>query len=310
MSGKSHREGISLIELTKMFPDEKSAVRWFEKILWGDQRVCPHCGSTDTKEASHRKMPYWCPDCRHYFSVKTGSVLQNSKVPMRKWAFAVYLYVTNIKGISSMRLHRELDVTQKTAWFMLHRIREGWKATGLPDSFSGPVESDEAYIGGKRKNMSKSKRKAITRQGTYGKTAVVGVKDRATNTVRAVPVPETTLKTVQDYVAPHIAPGAALYTDSFSVYRDFPFSHEIVRHGVGEYVRGNVHTNGIESFWALLKRAHYGTYHWMSKKHLARYLNEFTGRHNVRKLDTIDQMRDLATSLTGKQLLYRDLIKD
>ena len=153
------RNGISLIELTEMYPDEESAVKWFEAIQWPDGRHCGHCGSTDTKEVPNAKpMPYWCRDYNSYFSVGTGTIIEKSRLPLRKWAFAVYLYVTNIKGVSSMRLHRELNITQKTTWFMLHRLRESWAESGL-EQFIGPVEVDETYIGGERKNMPKSKRR-------------------------------------------------------------------------------------------------------------------------------------------------------
>jgi len=155
--GKSHRKGISLIKLTEIFPDEHSAEKWFESILWKNGRVCGHCGSDKTSQVSHRTMPYRCKSCRKHFSVRTGTTIARTSVPLRKWAFAVYLFVTNLKGVSSMKLHKEIEVTQKTAWFMLHRLRESWSVSGL-EQFIGPVEVDETYMGGKRKNMSKTKR--------------------------------------------------------------------------------------------------------------------------------------------------------
>ena len=158
--GKSHRQGISLIELTEMFPTEESAIKWFEAVRWPTgQRCCGHCGSTNTREVKNAKpMPYWCTDCRSYFSVRTGTNIENSRLPLRKWVFAIYLFVTHLKGVSSMKLHRDLGVTQKTAWFMLHRLRESWGNTGL-DKFTIPVEVDETYIGGKRRNMSNARRR-------------------------------------------------------------------------------------------------------------------------------------------------------
>ena len=179
--GKSHREGISLIELAEIFPDEAAAVKWFEDIRWPDgERHCGHCGSVRISEVpSAKPMPYRCKDCRSYFSVRTGTMMESSRLPLRKWAFAVYLYVTNLKGVSSMKLHRDLKVTQKTAWFMLHRLRDAWDESGL-EAFTGPVEADETYMGGRRKNMPKSKRKRLKGRGAAGKTAVAGVKDRAT----------------------------------------------------------------------------------------------------------------------------------
>ena len=155
-AGKSHRKGTSLMQLAEMFPDEESAVRWFENIRWGDgPRCCGRCGSTNTHLIRNTKpIPYRCRDCGSYFSVRTGSMMESSRLPLRKWAFAVYLYVTNLKGVSSMKLHRDLNVTQKTAWFMLHWLREAWDKSGL-EQFVGPVKVDETYIGGKRRNMPK-----------------------------------------------------------------------------------------------------------------------------------------------------------
>ena len=306
--GKSHREGISLIELTEMFPDEASAVRWWESVRWPSGRFCGHCGSTETKEVPNAKpMPYWCKGCKSYFSVRTGSMIENSRLPLRKWAFATYLYVTSLKGVSSMKLHRDLKVTQKTAWFMLHRLRDAWgDSSSAP--FSGPVEADETYIGGKRKNMPKAKRKELKGRGAVGKAVVVGTKDRETNRVAARTVENTDGATLKGFVGEHAAPGAKVYTDEASAYQGMPFDHEAVNHSAGEYVRGMAHTNGIESFWAMLKRGYHGTYHHMSEKHLDRYVAEFSGRHNVREADTIDQMDNLVAATVGKRLMYRDLI--
>ena len=205
--GKSHREGISIIELTEMFPDEESAVKWFEAIRWPDGRHCGHCGSTETTPVPNAKpMPYWCKECRSYFSVRTGTTMEKSRLPLRKWAFAVYLYVTNLKGVSSMKLHRDLKITQKTAWFMLHRLREAWDESGL-EQFVGPVEVDETYIAGKKKNMSKAKRRKVRGRGPAGKPMVMGAKDRATNAVIAKVVSRKDRETMQGFVADHVAPG-------------------------------------------------------------------------------------------------------
>ena len=312
--GKAHREGISIIELTEMFPDEASAIKWFEDTRWPDgERHCGHCGSVETKEVPNAKpMPYWCKGCRSYFSVRTGSMLQSSRLPLRKWVFAVYLYVTNLKGVSSMKLHRDLKVTQKTAWFMLHRLRQAWAEDFDADLFAGPVEADEIYIGGKRKNMSKAKRKTLEGRGAVGKEAVVGVKDRESNKVAARHVQGTDTPHLAGFVAEKARLGAKAYTDEASVYNalDHFFDHESVNHSAGEYVRGQAHTNGIESFWAMLRRGYQGTYHKMSPKHLERYINEFSGRHNLRSRDTIDQMEAAFTHMIGKHLAYRTLIAD
>ena len=155
--GKSRREGMTVVELFDMFPDEQSAVKWFESVIWPNGRHCPKCGSTRTCEASHKKMPYWCSDCRGYFSVKTGTAMQSSKIPMRKWAIGIYLCLTGLKSVSSMKLHRDIGVSQPTAWFMIHRIREAW-AGEIEGPFDGHVDFDETYMRGKSKNKSNAKR--------------------------------------------------------------------------------------------------------------------------------------------------------
>ena len=307
--GKSHREGLTVVELMDMFPTEEAAVAWFEDSIWPDgERHCGHCGSERTREVPNAKpMPYWCTDCRSYFSVRTGTPMQNSRVPMRKWAIAIYLCLTSLKSVSSMKLHRDIGVTQATAWFMIMRIREAWADNG-EGPFDGPVEFDETYVGGKRKNKSNAERKATTGRGAVDMTAVVGAKDRATNKVNAKVVTSTDAETLQGFVAENAEPDAVVYTDDAAAYEGIPNPHEAVKHSVSEYVDGMAHTNGIESFWSMLKRAHKGTFHKISPKHLQRYVNEFSGKHNIRESGTIAQMRDTVARLVGRRLLYRDLI--
>ena len=280
-----------MMELADMFPTEESAREWFEAKVWPDGRHCPRCGSVRTGEASHDRMPYWCSDCRSYFSAKTGSVMENSKLGYRKWVWAIYLHLTSLKGVSSMKLHRDIGVSQPTAWYMLQRIRKAFERDDDEPPFSGPAEIDETWFGGLRKNLPKAKRKELTGRGAVGKAAVAGVKDRATGQVRVEVVEAVDTKTLQDFVREHVAPGAVVYTDEAAAYRGMPeFDHEAVSHSVGEYVRGMVHTNGLESFWATLKRAHKGVYHKISPKHLHRYVADFAARHGVRSMDTIEQM--------------------
>jgi len=308
------REGITLVQLMDMFPTEEAATAWFEECLWPRERHCGKCGSLRTREVPNAKpMPYWCTDCRSYFSVRTGTPLARSNVPMRKWALAIYLCLTSLKSVAAKKLARDIGVNKNTAWFMMHRIREAWgEDDGEP--FDGPVEVDESYFGGKRKNMSNAKRKALREagagRGAVGKTAVVGMKDRATNEVRAEVVAATDAETLQDFVEENTEADATVYTDDAAAYRGVEREHEAVKHSVSEYVRGMAHTNGIESFWSMFERSYHGTFHKLSPKHLHRYISEAAGKHNIRRLDTLAQMRDVVARLVGRNLLYRDLIAD
>ena len=228
---------------------------------------------------------------------------QNSLVPFGRGATHPGLLTTNLKGISSMKLHRELGITQKSAWHLAHRLRDSFTPNG--GSMAGPVEVDETYMGGKNANKHAHK-KIKNANGTVGKTAVVGIKDRDTNTVQAAVVERTNQETLQGFVNARRADGATVYSDEHGGYMGLD-NYEVVKHSAGEYVKEQAHTNGIESFWSMLKRGYVGTYHQMSVKHLDRYVNEFAGRHNARPLDTLVQMECIAQGLVGKQLRYREL---
>ena len=308
--GKHYRKGISLIELFEIFPDNATAERWFETQRWGASRediCCPRCkGERVRPVPSGKPMPYWCSDCRRNFSVRTGTVMERSKIGYQKWAIAIYLWVTSLKGVSSMKLHRDLKITQKSAYFMAQRLREAW--SGPEAVMVGPAEADESYFGGKEKNKHSDKKQRLGR-GTVGKTAVAGIRDRATNQVRAQVVPGTDAETLQGFVTEHVAEGATVYTDENRAYQGLP-NHETVNHSVSEFVRNQAHTNGLESFWASLKRGYHGTFHHISPKHLHRYVNEFAGRHNLRPQDTERMMQEVYAGMIGKRLMYRELIAD
>ena len=306
--GKYFRNGMTLIELFDKFPDDETAERWFVSIRWPDGICCAHCGSARiTERSKHPTMPYHCKDCRRFFSVKTGTVMQSSKLGYRKWVLAIYLMMTSVKGTSSMKLHRDIGVTQKTAWHLGHRIRETW--TDSNELFSGPVEVDESYYGGKERNKHADK-KIRAGRGYVGKVPVVGMKDRETNMIRAEVIPSNDRHTLHEFICRHVRYRTKVYTDDWSAYRNLPgLDHSYVKHMKGEYVSGDVHTNGIESFWAMLKRGYYGTYHHISPKHLDRYVDEFSGRHNVRQEDTSDQMETVVSGFDGKRLRYKDLVE-
>lgn len=316
MAGKHYREGVTIMELGEKFPTEESARTWFEGLIWPNGRVCPRCGHTHTVECTgNPPMPYWCPACKKYFSVRIGTVMERSKLPFKKWVWAIYLHLTSLKGVSSVKLGRDIGVRQATAWFMLQRIRKAFDDNDEPP-LPGPAEADETYIGGKRKNMSNAKRAALKEEGAgrgaVGKEAVVGVKDRTTGRVTVRQVAHTDTPHVAGFVAEKVVLGTKVYTDEASVYRALApwFDHETVNHSVAEYVRGMAHTNGIESFWAMLKRGYQGVYHKMSAKHLHRYIGEYAGRHNIRELGTMRQMASLVSGMVGKRLTYAALIAD
>ena len=313
--GKSYRKGITFLEAARIFGDEESAQEWIISKRWSRGITCPSCGNQNVSELKRRgTLRRWrCKDrkaCGKNFTVKTDTIMHDSKLPVSQWCIAIYLYTTNLKGISAMKLHRELGIAYKNAWHMAHRIR---KATEMqqPQMFRGPVEVDETYIGGKVANMSNAKRRQLKEEGvgrgTTGKTAVVGMKDRDTGMIVAEVPGSTDKNTLQGFVAVNTEVESVVYTDEHGSYRGLPRPHQSVKHSVKEYVDGQAHTNGIESFWSMLKRGYVGTYHWMSAKHLHRYVSEFEGRHNIRPLDTEDQMAAVVLGAERKRLTYAEL---
>ncbi len=304
--GKSYRRGISLIQAVRRFSDPAKAEAWFIETRWPDGTVCPFCEQKDRviDRISRNPQPWYCGRCRKYFSIKTNTVMHSSKLPLSSWAIAFFLLSTNLKSVSSMKLHRDLNVTQRTAWHMAMRIRE--TLIDELEKFSGAVEADETFVGGLDKNRPKWKRSRG--RGTEGKIPIVGLKDRKANKVRARVAPDTKQLTLKAFVEENTTNDIILYTDESSSYDKVNRHRESVKHGVGEYVRGMAHTNGLESFWAMLDRAYMGTFHKISRKHLHRYVGEFEGRHNRRPLDTADQIATMARKAVGRRLRYRDLI--
>ena len=307
--GKHYRTGISLMDAVKQFGDDDKAEAWFIAQRWPDGMECVYCdGPNVVRRNANRKTPlYRCNECRKDFTVKVGTVMEGSNLSLSKWAVAFYLVTMNLKGVSSMKLHRDLGISQKAAWFMVHRIRETWKDETTV-KFVGPVEADETAIGGVEKNKHTDK-KLHARRGSVGKSIVHGILDRETNQVVAGVVDSPDAVTLQGRVLDATAPHrTGIHRRGNGLRGPCCGGHVTIQHSAGEYVRDMAHTNGIESFWSLLDRGIMGTFHHVSPKHLNRYVSEFSGRHNNRPADTFTQMQRIAGEMVGKRLKYKELI--
>lgn len=270
----------SLADFLAHFKDEETCQKHFAGIRFKDGEYCPHCGHGKIHLFANGRR-YRCASCKQDFTIKTGTIFGESKLPLQKWFIAIYLLSTSKKGISSVQLAQYVGVTQKTGWFMDHRIREAMKQ-GKQDKLSGTIEADETFVGGKAKNQHASKRKHIG-TGGMGKAIVFGLKMRK-GEVRAKVIESVKREVLHKGIGDEVAKDSMVYTDEYVSYRKLKgYKHRIVNHSGGEYVRGRVHTNTIENFWSLFKRGYYGIYHVMSRKHLQRYVDEFAYRYNRRK---------------------------
>ncbi len=298
---------ISTFQLFQMFPDQDSARVYLEARRWPNGPVCPVCAKGDRITVRAGGF-YRCNACKEDFTVRTGTIFERSHVPLHKWLYAMYLLVTSRKGISSLQLSKQIGITQKSAWFVLGRLREACGAD--LKVLSGIVEVDEAYIGGKESAKHESKRLKLGR-GPVGKAAVLGMRERGGRTV-ALPVGDVNIATLHNAIHKHIEAGSTIHSDEHAAYQGLGglfFKRATVNHGAGEYVRDGVHTNSIESVWAVLKRGIHGVYHKASEKHLRRYVDEFTFRLNEGnvKRHTFERLNDLIAAAARRRITYKEL---
>ena len=286
------------------FSDADNCISFLSMLRWPDGVECPLCDSRKVSYLSTRRM-WKCLDCKKQFSIKVGSLMEDSAISLDKWLAAIWLIANAKNGISSLELHRSLGITQKSAWFLLHRIRKSMQNVAA-GKLSGFVEVDETFIGGAARNMHKGKRKARG-TGYEGKMAVMGLLERD-GQARTMVIGGTKREHFQPNVRNHVEYGSVVFTDAHESYRglDNDFIHGVINHAE-KYVDGVIHTNGIENFWALLKRAIKGTYVSVEPFHLFRYLDEQTFRFNTRKGTDADRFVKAAAALTGKRLTYSEL---
>ena len=324
-------KNLSTDEFYQLFSDEKNATKFVEQAVWGDGVYCPRCSSENVYEVKTRKpMSHWCRRCKKYFSVRTNTVMEGTNLKLRKWLRAIHLFHTDRLGTSSIKLSKDLGITQKHAWHLLHRIREAasFDAAYIAEhQFTGEVEVDETLVGGRLGRMHKDKREEAREKPNYGKVIVIGLRERATGKVWTQVIPDTERDTLREVIEKFVAPGATVYTDGHAGYQDLPnHNHEWIYHSGpekqyvqiktddkgrfvyddnGELVK--IHTNSIESFWALLKRGHKGVYLYISPKHTHRYAGEYAYRLEAGNKNNLSTMAETIRRLCGKQLTYKQL---
>ncbi len=299
----------SLMELMDAFPDEQSCIDHLRSIRWKSGAFCPYCGSTKVYNFSDKRT-HKCGDCRQRFSVKVGTIFEDTKLPLRKWFIAIWMITSRRKGIASAQLARDLKITQKSAWFVMHRLRHAARTKSFNRPLKGEIEADETFVGGKERNKHASKR-AHKGRGNTGKIVVMGMLERG-GEFRAHKVQSTSARHLQVNLFKNVEPGSKVFTDEHGGYRgiEVMYDHQTVSHSAGEYARKDgTHTNSVEGAWSLFKRQVYGIHHWISEKHCDRYLDEFCWRFNLREMEEGQRVNALLGRVSGR-LKYQDLIAD
>ncbi len=301
----------SLLQVLDYFKDEATCTAYLAKSRWNDTPSCPHCGNVGAY-VTNRGFKCKAKECHKKFTVTTGTIFENTKVPLRLWFATIYLATAHKKGISSLQLSRDLNITQKTAWFLLHRVRE-MLANNAPEMLDGTVEIDETYVGGATKNKSNKKRAALRETGGqyFSKTSVVAMLQRD-GEVRTTVLKANSVKfsDVLPLIQANVSETSLIITDSSTMYGILKLSyrHEVVNHVNKEYARGAMHTNTIEGFFSQFKRGIIGIYHYVSPKHLQRYCNEFGYRYNTRKTTDVVRFEDAFKQVNNIRLTYANLI--
>jgi transposase-like protein len=303
---KLDQEFNSIIDLVNTFPDQQSCIDYLEKVRWPEEVISPFDASSKVYKCKGNK--YRCKNTNKYFNVKTGTMFDNTKLPLQKWFLAIWLITSHKKGISSLQLGRDINITQKSAWFMLQRIRACF---GIEDEMlEDEVEMDEAFIGGKNKNRHEHKKvKNAQGRSLKDKTPVVGMVQRE-GKLKAFKTENTKKKTLTEQAVNNIKKDSIIYTDEWKGYNGLKkvYDHSTIKHKKKEYVRGRVHTNTIEGFWSLLKRGIDGIYHSVSTKHLQKYVDEFVFRYNSRRHSEYERFNMFFWNLENR-LTYNELIK-
>jgi len=303
----------NIIELVEYFGTEEICTQFLKSIIWKEGKKCPHCGGCEIMEYKNYKRNR-CKSCKKDFSIKQGTIFQDSNIPLKKWFMAMYIFNAHKKGISSCQLAKDISVSQPTAWFILQRLRHASKNL-FKQEFKGTVEVDEVYLGGSETNRHSIDKKLT---GEKEKIVVIGMINRETGQAKAMKVPSSEKEWLLPKINLNVKKGSTIVTDTYHAYNDLKknYKHKTVKHSAGEYSRNEkdnegrtafkVHTNSIEGYWSLLKRGINGTYHWVSKKHINKYINEFSFRYNSRNESDTDRFKMFCNNLNGK-LLYSQL---